>query len=221
MGEAAATPPETDAAPAAAAPQPVVSFAKKQRRGNMRKRAADDTEPAQLATVPEDSGVVRKQKASRGDNPMAFSTKKPMDDKLEPFTFDSSRTIQQSTDNRATATLETETAFDRDARCGIASSISCLVFVLLQTWPSCKQLQDYLSTGPSRILTLFGHGCLCTGRCGSRCWHRRQQIQRRRGPRENTRASTTTQTIRRWVAACFRVSFQQAASQSAAAQQRL
>lgn len=121
MGEAAATPPETDAAPAAAAPQPVVSFAKKQRRGNMRKRAADDTEPAQLATVSEESDVVRKQKASRGDNPMAFSTKKATDEKLEPFTFDSSRTLQQSTDNRATATLETETAFDRDARCSMAS----------------------------------------------------------------------------------------------------
>ena len=52
---------------------------------------------------------------------MAFSTKKATDEKLEPFTFDSSRTLQQSTDNRATATLETETAFDRDARCGIAS----------------------------------------------------------------------------------------------------
>jgi hypothetical protein len=121
MGEAAATPPETDAAPAAAAPQPLVAFAKKQRRGNMRKRAADDTEPAQLATVSEESDVVRKQKASRGDNPMAFSTKKATDEKLEPFTFDSSRTLQQSTDNRATATLETETAFDRDARCGMAS----------------------------------------------------------------------------------------------------
>lgn len=87
----------------------------------MRKRAADDTEPAQLATVSEESDVVRKQKASRGDNPMAFSTKEATDEKLEPFTFDSSRTLQQSTDNRATATLETETAFDRDARCGMAS----------------------------------------------------------------------------------------------------
>jgi RING finger protein 113A len=121
MGEAAATPPETDAAPAAEAPQPVVTFAKKQRRGNLRKRAADDTGSAQLATVPDDSSVIRKQKALRPDNPMAFSTKKPVDEKLEPFTFESSRTLQQSTDDRATATLETETEFDRDARCGMAS----------------------------------------------------------------------------------------------------
>jgi hypothetical protein len=142
MGEAAATPPETDAAPAAAAPQPVVSFAKKQRRGNMRKRPADDTEPAQLATVSEESDVVRKQKASRGDKPMAFSTKKPMDDKLEPFTFDSSRTLQQSTDNRATATLETETAFDRDARCGMASvTMSCMTFAPLLPPTACDRLQ--------------------------------------------------------------------------------
>lgn len=95
-----------------------MAFAKKQRRGNIRKRAADDSEPAQLATQPEESSVVRKQKAAKADNPLAFSTKKPADDKLEPFTFESSRTLQQSTDNRATATLETETAFDRDARCG-------------------------------------------------------------------------------------------------------
>ena len=87
----------------------------------MRKRAADETESAQLATLPEEGCVVRKQKAARADNPMAFSTKKPADEKLEPFTFESSRTLQQSTDNRATATLETETEFDRDARCGMAS----------------------------------------------------------------------------------------------------
>ncbi|VAH88888.1 unnamed protein product [Triticum turgidum subsp. durum] len=40
------------------------------------------------------------------------------DNSHEPrrFQFESSRTIQSSTDNRATATLETETAYDRDAR---------------------------------------------------------------------------------------------------------
>lgn len=118
MGDAAATPPETGAAPAAATPQTVMTFAKKQRRGNMRKRTADQTEPAQLATAPEEPSVLRKQKAARADNPMAFSTKKPAEEKLEPFTFESSRTLQQSSDNRATATLETETEFDRDARCG-------------------------------------------------------------------------------------------------------
>ena len=47
---------------------------------------------------------------------MAFTTRHTGEDQLRPFNFSSSRTLQQTTDQGATATLETETAFDRDAR---------------------------------------------------------------------------------------------------------
>lgn len=114
---AAAEGPTTDAAAPASEAQPVVTFAKKQRRGNIRKRPqAEEPEAAQLATEPAKPSAVRKIKAAKADNRLAFSTKRPEEEKVEPFTFESSRTLQQSTDNRATATLETETAFDRDAR---------------------------------------------------------------------------------------------------------
>lgn len=119
MGDVSAEVPTTGAAaPAAEAPQPAVTFAKKQRRGNIRKRPqAEELEAAQLATEPAEPAVVRRAKASKVDIPMAFSTRRPAEDKEEVFTFESSRTIQQSGDSRATATLETETEFDRDARC--------------------------------------------------------------------------------------------------------
>lgn len=115
---AAAEGPTTDAAAPASEAHPVVTFAKKQRRGNIRKRPqAEEPEAAQLATEPAElPSAVRKTKAAKADNRLAFSTKRPEEEKVEPFTFESSRTLQQSTDNRATATLETETAFDRDAR---------------------------------------------------------------------------------------------------------
>ena len=120
--------PATDAAAPQQRPdtQPVVTFAKRQRRGNIRKRPqADEEEEAQLANADAEPAVVRKQKTAKTDNPLAFSTKRPEEDKAEPFTFESSRTLQQAGDQRATATLDTETEFDRDARCGSDLSADC------------------------------------------------------------------------------------------------
>ena len=111
-GTAAA--PAADSAPAAA--PPAVAFAKKARRGNIRKRPAEADAEAEATGVSEGSAVVRKQK-TRADNPLAFTTKRPEEDKPEVFTFQSSRTLQQTTDQRATATLDIETDFAHDARC--------------------------------------------------------------------------------------------------------
>ncbi|CAM6096341.1 unnamed protein product [Calypogeia fissa] len=104
-------------------------FKKSVRNKNMRKRATEDTDA-------EDSNsgvaVVQKKVAKKSDGRLEFSSgatvSKPKqseeeeDDEKEgvrkgnTFFYDSSRVIQTDTDQRATATLETETAFDRDAR---------------------------------------------------------------------------------------------------------
>ena len=77
-------------------------------RGNARKRKLG-------SDVEEDHAIVRAAKPAK-DVSLAFSTKRKEEDRLEPFKFQSDRTIQQLTDRVATKTLETETAFDRDAR---------------------------------------------------------------------------------------------------------
>ncbi|BBN07019.1 RING finger protein 113A [Marchantia polymorpha subsp. ruderalis] len=106
-------------------------FKKSVRNKNMRKRTSENNEED------EDVGLVQKLKAvKKSDGRLEFSSgtgpaKKLVavdegtkeDEKLGPdgekkgvFFFESSREIQTQNDSRATATLETETAFDRDAR---------------------------------------------------------------------------------------------------------
>lgn len=130
-----------------AAPAPVVAFAKKARRGNIRKRPADADAEDAGGGGGKGSAVVRKQKA-RPDNPLAFSTKRPEEDKAELFKFESSGTLQQTTDQRATATLETETDFAHDARCAPVLSLGSLLVTeadaLLSWLPSPLHCRDFL-----------------------------------------------------------------------------
>ena len=80
-------------------------------RGNIRKRPAEDSDEAAAAPV------IKAAKFSAAAAPAVnFSTKRGEDSKLAPFVFESDRTLQQQTDQGLTKTLETETAFDRDAR---------------------------------------------------------------------------------------------------------
>lgn len=62
-----------------------------------------------------EAGVQRKAKQAK-EAPLAFSTKQAGPSKLEIFRHEGNRALQQSTDQGATRTLETETQFDRDAR---------------------------------------------------------------------------------------------------------
>lgn len=64
----------------------------------------------------EEVAVVKKVARPTKDAPLAFSTKAQNGDKLEVFKFESSKQLQQTTDQGATRTNEAETAHDRDAR---------------------------------------------------------------------------------------------------------
>ena len=103
--------------PGAGGSMPVCNFVPKPPR-NIRKRSA-----ASVASDDEEGGgddgsgaiaAARSKKPPSTTSKLFFSS---ADNSSEPrrFQFESSRTIQSSTDNRATATLETETAYDRDA----------------------------------------------------------------------------------------------------------
>uniref|UniRef100_A0ACD5YQB0 Uncharacterized protein n=1 Tax=Avena sativa TaxID=4498 RepID=A0ACD5YQB0_AVESA len=104
--------------PGAGGSAPVCNFIRKPPK-NIRKRPA-----ASAGSDDEDDGgddgsgaiaAARSKKPPSTTSKLFFSS---ADNSSEPrrFQFESSRTIQSSTDNRATATLETETAYDRDAR---------------------------------------------------------------------------------------------------------
>ncbi|KAL3687408.1 hypothetical protein R1sor_013717 [Riccia sorocarpa] len=103
-------------------------FKKSVRNKNIRKRATEDGEDQD-----EDVGVVQKSKVGRkglefststGSGKKQASEEEPKEvlkagsekDEKRIFYYESSRAIQTQDDSRATATLETETAFDRDAR---------------------------------------------------------------------------------------------------------
>ncbi|KAL2629381.1 hypothetical protein R1flu_014067 [Riccia fluitans] len=110
---------------------PCTFLKKSVRNKNIRKRTTGDAEDED-----EDVGVVQKSKVGRkADGRLEFSTgnvsaKKqvaeeeskeaqkvgPEKEEKRIFYYESSREIQTQDDSRATATLETETAFDRDAR---------------------------------------------------------------------------------------------------------
>lgn len=107
---------EPDSTVAAPEAEPV-AFIKRKSKGNVRKRALEETEEpadpqAALAAAVAASG--KRSKAVKGVN--AFSTKKNDDDKLKTFKYSSSKVLQQQGDQGATAVLETETQHDRDAR---------------------------------------------------------------------------------------------------------
>jgi len=64
----------------------------------------------------EGPAIVKRAARPTKDAPLAFSTKAQNGDKLEVFKFESSKQLQQTTDQGATRTNEAETAHDRDAR---------------------------------------------------------------------------------------------------------
>ncbi len=100
------------------APAPTALMRKAGRnRGNIRKRPAadEDSHSTAVEAKRDDTSVMRPPKVPKA-GAMAFTTRHTGEDQLRPFNFSSSRTLQQTTDQGATATLETETAFDRDAR---------------------------------------------------------------------------------------------------------
>ncbi|CAH1447822.1 unnamed protein product [Lactuca virosa] len=98
-------------------------FRKPSKKKNIRKRAHDD----EMDEEEEPSVVINKKKAVAADNKLHFATgsSKRSEQQQQPeadntkatiFQFDSSKEIQVQNDSRATATLETETDFSRDAR---------------------------------------------------------------------------------------------------------
>ncbi len=98
-----------------------VVFVKRKSKGNVRKRTLDEAdEPSdpQAAIAAAIAASGKRSKAVKGGR--AFSTKKDDDDKLQTFKYSSSNMLQQQSDQGATATLETETQHDRDARYVIA-----------------------------------------------------------------------------------------------------
>ncbi|XP_019197518.1 PREDICTED: zinc finger CCCH domain-containing protein 1-like [Ipomoea nil] len=107
--------------------QTVCSFFRKPSKAkNIRKRTAiEEGENEDGDPKDETSVVFNKKKPAVADNKLHFSTgpsKREMtsesdaDSKKPLFQFESSREIQVQTDNKATATLETETEFSKDAR---------------------------------------------------------------------------------------------------------
>ncbi|KAK7854465.1 zinc finger ccch domain-containing protein 1 [Quercus suber] len=98
-------------------------FRKPSRNKNIRKRTVDEDEEDDSKT--EGSFLHSQKKTIKPDNKLYFSTgssknKTSTEAKEESekpiFQFESSREIQVEHDSRATATLETETDFSRDAR---------------------------------------------------------------------------------------------------------
>ncbi|KAM3684297.1 hypothetical protein ACJW31_11G033300 [Castanea mollissima] len=105
-------------------PEQVCNFFRKPSRNkNIRKRTVDEDEEDDSKT--EGSFLHSQKKTIKPDNKLYFSTgssknKASAEAKEESekpiFQFESSREIQVEHDSRATATLETETDFSRDAR---------------------------------------------------------------------------------------------------------
>lgn len=80
----------------------------KKNRGNLRKRAADDDDDGGQG-----SAVARSSKPKK-ESVLGGSTR--TDKEFKAFTFDSDKQRQQQSDNGATASLQSETEFDRDGR---------------------------------------------------------------------------------------------------------
>ncbi|MCO5600053.1 hypothetical protein L7F22_054161 [Adiantum nelumboides] len=99
------------------------SFIKKSRGNkNMRKRPVELKDDKDDEENKDDGGsaVLHKAKSSRStDGNLVFSsqaTPSVQEQEKKTFFYDSTREIQTQSDSRATATLETETEFDKDAR---------------------------------------------------------------------------------------------------------
>ncbi|GER48668.1 zinc finger family protein [Striga asiatica] len=100
----------------------VCNFFRKPSKGkNIRKRTSTEEGDGEEE---ESTVVINKKKQAAPDNKLRFSsgpTKTSKESELDKpkatvFEYESSRDIQVHNDNRATATLETETEFSRDAR---------------------------------------------------------------------------------------------------------
>ncbi|GLT61012.1 hypothetical protein SLA2020_337480 [Shorea laevis] len=98
-------------------------FRKPTKNKNIRKRAVEEDEDEDSGSAP--SLLHNQKKATRPDNKLFFSTgpsKSSLTTEPDPesnkpiFQFESSKEIQVQHDNKATATLETETEFNKDAR---------------------------------------------------------------------------------------------------------
>lgn len=113
---------EEGAAPSVAAAAPAAVFKKRNRGGNIRRKPTagegggvdGDAAPADDG----DSGLAKRTATggkARRDG-LAFSTAKGKEAEAS-FAFEASGLLQQQGDQGATRGIETETQFDRDARC--------------------------------------------------------------------------------------------------------
>ncbi|KAG6393196.1 hypothetical protein SASPL_147432 [Salvia splendens] len=99
-------------------------FRKPSKGKNIRKRTAVEEAEGEEEDSNSGSAVVYKKKQAAADNKLLFSSgplktskgSEPEKQKETVFEYESSREIQVQNDSRATATLETETDFSRDAR---------------------------------------------------------------------------------------------------------
>lgn len=98
-------------------------FRKPTKNKNIRKRAVETDDDDQDANT-ESSVLQNTKKVAKADNKLYFATAPPKrvsDESTETskntmFHYESTKEIQVQNDNKATATLETETDFSRDAR---------------------------------------------------------------------------------------------------------
>ncbi|XP_009336800.2 zinc finger CCCH domain-containing protein 1 [Pyrus x bretschneideri] len=92
-------------------------FRKPSRRQNIRKRRTDEDDEEDDSKS--GTSLSNQRKAQKSDGKLFFSTgpsKTSVSDDRAVFEFESSKEIQVENDSRATATMETETEFSRDAR---------------------------------------------------------------------------------------------------------
>ncbi|KAL8153242.1 hypothetical protein V2J09_011002 [Rumex salicifolius] len=102
----------------------VCNFFRKPKNKNIRKRAVETEDDDQDANISETSVLQNTKKAAKADNKLYFATAPPKRVSREStetsesklFHYESTKEIQVQNDNKATATLETETDFSRDAR---------------------------------------------------------------------------------------------------------
>uniref|UniRef100_A0A5B7AEH6 Putative Zinc finger CCCH domain-containing protein 1 n=1 Tax=Davidia involucrata TaxID=16924 RepID=A0A5B7AEH6_DAVIN len=107
-------------------PEQVCNFFRKPSKNkNIRKRMFDEDENEDEDSKAERSVIHNKKKPSKPDNKLHFSTgsskrsvssESNVESDTPIFQFESSKEIQVQHDGRATATLETETEFSKDAR---------------------------------------------------------------------------------------------------------
>ncbi|KAL6982089.1 hypothetical protein U1Q18_023705 [Sarracenia purpurea var. burkii] len=100
-------------------------FRKSSKNKNIRKRTFDEDENDDENSKTESSLILNKKKPSQSDNKLHFSTgpskrtissESNVESSTPIFQFESSTEIQVQNDSKATATLETETEFSKDAR---------------------------------------------------------------------------------------------------------